>query len=86
MFQQYKDVPSIVLGDFNINTWEDDSFVTLAHAHDYVALVEGSTTINGNLLDQILVRNCPFIDYCDFVTLPAYFSDHDLVVMCIPKN
>ena len=86
VFQQYKDVPSIVLGDFNINTWEDDSFVTLAHAHDYVALVEGSTTINGNLLDQILVRNCPLIDYCDFVTLPAYFSDHDLVVMCIPKN
>ena len=86
MFQQYKDVPSIILGDFNINTREDNSFVTLIDAHEYVPLVEGSTTINGNLLDQILVRNCSFFDHCDVVTLPAYFSDHDLVVLCIPKN
>ena len=86
VFQQYKDVPSIILGDFNINTREDSSFVTLIDAHEYVPLVEGSTTINGNLLDQILVRNCSFFDHCDVVTLPAYFSDHDLVVLCIRKN
>ena len=86
LFKKRKNMPSMILGDFNINTSKDDDLVGLVMKHQFIPLVENNTTINGNLLDQIYVCNFPFFDNYEVVTLPSYFSDHDLVVLCLPKE
>ena len=58
----------------------------LAIEHKFESLVQNSTTINGNILDQIYVCNFPFLVNYEVVTMPSYFSDHDLVVLCVPKG
>ena len=79
-------MPSMILGDFNIDTLKDNYLVSLVKKHKFVPLVKNGTTINGNLLDQIYVCNFPILDKCEVVTVPSYFSDHDLVVLCLPKE
>ena len=86
LFKKRKDMPSMILGDFNIDTLKDDDLVSLVKKHKFVPLVENGTTINGNPLDQIYVCNFPILDKCEVVTVPSYFSDHDLVVLCLPKE
>ena len=76
----------MILGDFNIDTLKDDELVGLVKKHKFIPLVKNFTTINGNLLDQIYVCNFPILDSCKVVTVPSYFSDHDLVVLCLPKE
>ena len=86
LFRNKMHLPSIILGDFNINTLEDSDLMGLAIEHKFESLVQNSTTINGNILDQIYVCNFPFLVNCEVVTMPSYFSDHDLVVLCVPKG
>ena len=86
LFKNKMHLPSIILGDFNINTLEDSDLMGLAIEHKFESLVQNSTTINGNILDQIYVCNFPFLVNCEVVTMPSYFSDHDLVVLCVPKG
>ena len=86
LFKKRMHLPSLILGDFNINMLEDNDLMGLAMKHELNPLVQNSTTINGHLLDQMYVCNLPFIDYCEVVTMPSYFSDHDLVVLCLPKE
>ena len=86
LFKKRKDMPSMILGDFNIDTLKDNDLVSLVKKHKFVPLVENGTTINGNPLDQIYVCNFPILDKCEVVTVPSYFLDHDLVVLCLPKE
>ena len=86
VFKQKMNIPSIILGDFNINMLDDESLMLLQVKYKFIPMIDVGTTINGHLLDQIFVSNFPFFSDCDVVTLPTYFSDHDMLVLCIPKK
>ena len=86
LFKNRMHLPSIILGDFNINTLKDSDLMGIAREHKFESLVQTSTTINGNILDQIYVCNFPLLYNYEVVTIPSYFSDHDLVVLCVPKG
>ena len=85
VFENLKDKKAIVLGDFNINMHNDNSLTKIAHAHGFVPLINCSTTVNDSLLDQIFINSSQLEKGVKTVFLQSYFSDHDLVVMCIPK-
>ena len=85
VFNNHRGVSAIVLGDFNINMKEDNSLANTAYSEGFLPLVNCGTTIHDSLLDQIFVNATPLANSTVTVTLQSYFSDHDLVVLCIPK-
>ena len=87
LFRKHANDNSILLGDFNINTKEDRSLNDLAYKENFVPIVDCTTTIHGSILDQVFV-NSTLLETISFSVevLHSYFSDHDLVVLCIRKQ
>ena len=76
----------IILGDFNINYFNEFSIIPLKHlmnTHGYIQIVEEATFISsGSLLDQVFVKQ----RLCNSVqnkVIPVYYSDHDAVKITI---
>ena len=81
--------PSIIAGDFNLH---DDTnkynglLNSYALENNFIHLVNESTTINGHILDQIFVNDENYLNSYKIINLPSYFSDHNLIVLCIKKE
>ena len=89
VFENFQIKPSIIAGDFNLydeNGRYNGLLNSLALENNYFPLVHKSTTINGHLLDQIFINDENYVNSSKIVTLPSYFSDHDLIVLCIKKQ
>ena len=86
VFSNHQNHPAVVLGDFNIDMNKSDCLRNCAFKYGFAPLVNSETTINGSLLDQIFVNDTVFFQNAQIVTLQSYYSDHDLVIMCIPKT
>ena len=79
--------PSIIAGDFNL--YDDKNHYngllnSSAEKHGFVPTVHQGTTINDHLLDQIFITES-YLSQSKTVVLPSYFSDHDLIVLCLPR-
>ena len=85
VFHKHQQSNSFIMGDFNINMKEDHSLEAIAHAKGFIPLVDCATTIHDTLLDQVFI-NFPAPKNSHIVVLQSYFSDHDLVVLCMKKD
>ena len=88
IFENHKSFFSVILGDFNLydeNGRDMEQLNVLASNNEFVPIVKEGTTINGHLLDQVFVNNTSMQSLHTEV-LPSYFSDHNLVVVCIKKQ
>ena len=88
VFEHFSNYPSIITGDFNLYDEHDKDIGLLnsfAKQNGFVPTVHQGTTINDHLLDQIFV-NDHLKESFTSVNLPSYFSDHNLVVLCLKKN
>ena len=88
VFEHFSNYPSIITGDFNLYDEHDKDIGllnSLAKLNGFVPTVHQGTTINDHLLDQIFV-NDHLKESFTSVNLPSYFSDHNLVVLCLKKN
>ena len=88
IFQTQNNGHSIILGDFNLHDENGSSNLKLneiAQKHDFSPMVHEGTTINGHILDQIYVTDS-LKKEMEIVVLHSYFSDHNLIVLCMKKN
>ena len=85
VFHNHQPSKSFIMGDFNINMREDHSLETIARTKGFIPLVDCATTIHDTLLDQVFI-NFPAPKNSHIVVLQSYFSDHDLVVLCMKKD
>ena len=84
VFESHSLYPSIIAGDFNLYDDENEhneSLNSCALRYGFVPTVHHGTTIHDHLLDQIFINGT----YSKTIILPSYFSDHNLVVLCLPK-
>ena len=76
----------IILGDFNINYFNDNEMNSLANVMNslnYKQIVQKSTFISaGSLLDHVYVNPTlfPIVQNC---IISVYYSDHDAVMVSI---
>ena len=84
VFLKHQESNSIIMGDFNINMKDDNSLESIACAKGFFPLVDCGTTIHDTVLDQIFI-NFPMPRNWKVVSLQSYFSDHNLVVLCMKK-
>ena len=85
IFQKHSHGNSIIMGDFNINMKEDDSLKSIANTEGFFPLVDCGTTIHDSQLDQIFINFQTPVNW-KVVSLQSYFSDHDLIVLCVKKS
>ena len=89
IFEQHSNhCPSIIAGDFNLYDDKDihnGLLNSCALKHGYTPTVNEGTTVNNHLLDQIFISEAYQQYGMKTVILPSYFSDHSLVVLCLPK-
>ena len=76
----------LVLGDFNYNMVEDTSIQDIAENEGFQPTVSRGTTIHDHLLDQIFISPDVNNNNLAVCVLPSYFSDHHLVVLCVPRG
>ena len=89
VFENFQAKPSIIAGDFNLydnNNKYNGLLNSSAHENNFFPLVNESTTVNGHILDQIFVNDKKYLNSCKIVNLPSYFSDHNLIVLCVKKE
>ena len=87
VFESHSLYPSIIAGDFNLYDEKNEYNELLnstAQKYGFVPTVYHGTTIHDHLLDQIFITKAHSED-SKTVILPSYFSDHNLVVLCLPK-
>ena len=80
--------PTIVAGDFNLYDEEDkynELLNNCAQNHGFAPTVYQGTTINDHILDQIFINDDTQRSSSKTVILPSYFSDHNLVILCLKK-
>ena len=85
IFSSHKDTASIIMGDFNIDMRKDNSLATVASLEGFSPLVDCGTTIHDSLLDQIFINFETPINW-KVVSLQSYFSDHNLIVLCMKRH
>ena len=88
VFENHKSSLSIILGDFNLhdeNGKDMEQLNSLARNNGFIPVVREGTTINGHLLDQVFITDTS-TQCLQTVVLPSYFSDHNLVVVCMKKH
>ena len=88
VFESHRTIPSVILGDFNSydeNNMFNSQLNALANKYGFIETVRQGTTVNDHLLDQIYVTDTKQYDLMKMVVLPSYFSDHNLVILCL-KN
>ena len=80
----------IILGDFNINIYNQNEIqplATLMESLNYIQIVQSPTFVSsGSLLDHVYVKEANYSNMtirCS--VLPLYYSDHDAVQIAI-KN
>ena len=82
----------IVLGDFNINFYDeaDSKYLRqMMNAANYSQIVEGATFVSsGSLLDHVYVKQSLLDNFkrikCEVKSV--YYSDHDSVQICLSKE
>ena len=84
LFKSHEKEASLLLGDFNVNMLQNESILETAENYGFHSIVDSGTTINNHLLDQVFLNVSA--EKLKVVVLPAYFSDHHLVIICIPKT
>ena len=87
VFESHSLYPTIIAGDFNLYDEKNEHNELLnssAQKYGFVPTVHHGTTIHDHLLDQIFITKTHNED-SKTVILPSYFSDHNLVVLCLPK-
>lgn len=73
----------VILGDFNINHFIDNSLLHQLSSLQYIQIVNESTFISsGSLLDQVFVKQ-PISDKCINEVISVYYSDHECVKITI---
>lgn len=76
----------IILGDFNINYFDDDEMKPLndmMNSSNYTQVVQSPTFISsGSLLDHIYVKSV-YLDKIIHSVIPVYYSDHDAIKIII---
>ena len=76
----------IILGDFNINFFNDDEMKPLndmMNSSNYTQVVQSPTFISsGSLLDHIYVKSL-FLHKIIHSVIPVYYSDHDAIKIII---
>ena len=82
VFKTLKVSKSLVFGDFNTDMLQSMDCQILAKSHGFHPLIEVPTTINNTLLDNVFVN---FDSRLAVEVIPAYFSDHHLIVICMKK-
>ena len=85
VFLNHKKTDSIIMGDFNINMKEDFSLEAVASAEGFYPIVRCGTTIHDSLLDQIFINFSKPSNW-EVVSLQSYFSDHNLIVVCMKRH
>ena len=85
LFSLHGDREAIIMGDFNIDMKQDNSLETVARANGFLPIVDVATTIYDSLLDQVFI-NFPMPRNWEVISLQSYFSDHNLVVLCLKKK
>ena len=77
----------IILGDFNMNYFNDSDFIPLQSIirSGYVQVVSDATFIaSGSLLDHVYVKSNVKLAYCKIKSV--YYSDHDAVQLCFHES
>ena len=80
--------PTIIAGDFNLYDESDkynELLTSCARNYGFTPLVHQGTTINDHILDQIFINEDNQRSSSKTVILPSYFSDHNLVILCLKK-
>jgi len=85
VFRKHSHGNSIIMGDFNFNMKEDDSLKSIANEEGFFPIVDCGTTIHDSQLDQIFINFQTPVNW-KIVSLQSYYSDHNLIVLCINKN
>ena len=77
--------PTIVIGDFNEHYTDTSKLSKIMQAMDFHQKITESTHDRGNIIDHLYVNNCLMkTDY--FVEKnSAYYSDHDIISIYVPK-
>merc|ERR1711954_3475 len=85
VFQNHSHGSSIIMGDFNIDMKKEESLRSIANEEGFFPIVECGTTIHDSQLDQIFINFQTPVNW-EVVSLQSYFSDHNLIVLCVNKN
>ena len=76
----------IILGDFNINYFNEFSIMSLKHlmnSHGYIQIIDKATFISSeSLLDQVFAKKS-LCNNMESKVIPVYYSDHDAVKITI---
>ena len=80
-----QDVPTTIMGDFNIDFSKDDKLVKSLEHIGFEQLINESTIDTGNLIDHIYVNVGLKSLNISTQRDSAFYSDHDVITLHIPK-
>ena len=77
--------PTAVMGDINEDALENSMFQKFMKSKDFYQMVDKPTRESGKLIDHIYVNHA--MDEMGFSTQvdASYFSDHDIITLCVSK-
>ena len=77
--------PTFIMGDFNIDFFKGDKLVKALENLGFQQLITESTRISGYLIDHIYVNKELMSLNVTTQIDSAYYSDHDIITIHIPK-
>ena len=84
-----EDVPTAVIGDINENLlkmpMKEAKFAKMMKQKGFHQLIKEPTCHTGSLIDHLYVNNAMKALNISSQTDPAYYSDHDIISLYIPK-
>ena len=80
-----RDIPTTIMGDFNIDFSKDDKLVKSLEQIGFEQLINESTIDTGNLIDHIYVNEGLKALNISTQKDSAFYSDHDVITLHIPK-
>ena len=78
-------IPTAVMGDVNEDALENSMLEIFLRSKDFYQMVDKPTRESGRLIDHIYVNHA--LDEMGFSTQvdASYFSDHDIITLCVSK-
>ena len=77
--------PTTIIGDVNMNFSKDCILNKFLEKKGFQQLVNVATCETGNLIDHLYINQPIKSTHFSFETCSAYYSDHDIITLYIPK-
>ena len=82
-----KDVPTAVLGDVNENfKLKKAAFTKMMNTKGFHQLIKESTCDSGSIIDHLYINDAMKAKEISTSIDAAYYSDHDIISLLVPKN